>query len=59
AFEKEFGPLYSKQTGRPGKPMRIIGALHYLKHTFDESDESVSLILPIKRSKDDYLLFKR
>lgn len=40
-FEQEFGPLYVENTGRPGKPIRLMVALHYLKHTFDESDESV------------------
>ncbi len=41
AFEEEFGSLYVENTGRPGKPIRLMVALHYLKHTFDESDESV------------------
>ena len=40
-FEQEFGPLYVEKQGRPGKPIRLLVALHYLKHTFDESDESV------------------
>jgi len=40
-FEQEFGPLYVEKRGRPGKPIRLMVALHYLKHTFDESDESV------------------
>jgi IS5 family transposase len=40
-FEQEFGPLYVENKGRPGKPIRLLVALHYLKHTFDESDESV------------------
>ncbi len=40
-FEEEFGSLYSEREGRPGKPIRLLVALHYLKHTFDESDESV------------------
>ena len=33
--------MYVENTGRPGKPIWLIVALHYLKHTFDESDESV------------------
>lgn len=33
--------MYVENTGRPGKPIRLMVALHYLKHTFDESDESV------------------
>lgn len=40
-FEEEFGPLYVENTGRPGKPIRLMVALHYLKHTYNESDESV------------------
>ena len=40
-FEVEFGPFYVEKKGRPGKPIRLMVALHYLKHTFDESDESV------------------
>ena len=39
-FDKKFGPLYSEK-GRPGKPTRLMVGLHYLKHAFDESDESV------------------
>ncbi len=39
-FDKEFGSLYSEK-GRPGKPTRLMVGLHYLKHAFDESDESV------------------
>ncbi len=40
-FEEEFGQLYSPDRGRPGLPIRLMVGLHYLKHTFDESDESV------------------
>ena len=39
-FEREFGSLYSEQ-GRPGVATRLMVGLHYLKHTFNESDESV------------------
>ena len=39
-FDKTFGILYSEK-GRPGKPTRLLVGLHYLKHAFDESDESV------------------
>jgi transposase, IS5 family len=39
-FDKKFGALYSEK-GRPGKPTRLMVGLHYLKHAFDESDESV------------------
>jgi len=40
-FEETFGPLYEETTGRPGLPIRLMVGLHYLKHAFDESDESV------------------
>ncbi len=39
-FDKKFGALYSEK-GRPGKSTRLMVGLHYLKHAFDESDESV------------------
>ena len=39
-FDKKFGSLYSEK-GRPGKPTRLMVGLHYLKHAYDESDESV------------------
>ena len=32
---------YSEDMGRPGKATRLMVGLHYLKHAFDESDESV------------------
>jgi len=40
-FEKEFGKTYDEKNGRPGCPTRLMVGLHYLKHTFNESDESV------------------
>src|SRR4030042_2690444 len=40
-FETEFGPFYSEGQGRPAKPIRLLVGLHYLKHAFSESDESV------------------
>jgi IS5 family transposase len=40
-FEKEFGNTYHDSEGRPGAAIRIYAGLHYLKHTYDESDESV------------------
>jgi IS5 family transposase len=40
-FEDAFGPLFVEGIGRPGLPVRLIGGLHYLKYTFDESDEWV------------------
>ncbi len=40
-FEEEFGAYYSENRGSPGKPIRLLVGLHYLKHAFNESDESV------------------
>jgi IS5 family transposase len=40
AAETQFGNLYS-EAGRPGIPIRIMVGLHYLKHTYDLSDEEV------------------
>lgn len=40
-FQQELGPLYVEEVGRPALAMRLMVGLHYLKHLFDESDESV------------------
>jgi IS5 family transposase len=40
AVEARFGGLYAEE-GRPGIPIRLMVGLHYLKHVFDESDETV------------------
>ena len=40
-FDKEFGALYTEDVGRPGMSTRLMVGLHYLKHAFNESDESV------------------
>jgi IS5 family transposase len=40
-FAEEFGALYVENAGRPGKPIRLLVGLHYLKYTYGESDESV------------------
>ena len=40
AAEDWFGTLYS-EAGRPGIPIRLMVGLHYLKHTYDLSDEEV------------------
>jgi transposase, IS5 family len=40
-FEREFGTLYVTDVGRPGVPTRLLVGLHYLKHAYGESDESV------------------
>ncbi len=42
-FDKAFGPLYCEGKGRPGKPTRLMVGLHYLKHTYNLSDEEVVL----------------
>jgi len=39
-FENQFGPLYADR-GRSALPTRLMVGLHYLKHVFNESDESV------------------
>ena len=39
-FDSKFGKLYADK-GRPALPTRLMVGLHYLKHAFDESDESV------------------
>ncbi len=40
-FDDEFGPLYHPVKGRPGLSIRLLVGLHYLKHAFNVSDESV------------------
>jgi len=40
-FERELGALYHPSAGRPGVATRLMVGLHYLKHAFDESDETV------------------
>ena len=39
-FDSKFGRLYADK-GRPALPTRLMVGLHYLKHAFNESDESV------------------
>jgi IS5 family transposase len=41
AIEKELVCCYSEDMGRPGNATRLMVGLHYLKHTYNESDESV------------------
>jgi IS5 family transposase len=41
SFEEQFDSSYVENWGRPGNPIRLMVGLHYLKHTFNESDESV------------------
>ncbi len=40
-FDREFGPLYVEKMGRPGLPIRLLVGLHYLKHAYNVSDETV------------------
>lgn len=41
ALDGVFGTLYCEEQGRPGVPTRVMVGLHFLKHMYDESDESV------------------
>lgn len=40
-FETKFGALYHAEVGRPGTPTRLMVGLHYLKYSYDLSDEDV------------------
>lgn len=40
-FDEKFGKLFHRSAGRPGVPTRLMVGLHYLKYTFDLSDEEV------------------
>jgi IS5 family transposase len=40
-LDETFGALYCAETGAPGRSTRLLVALHYLKFTFDLSDEDV------------------
>ncbi|EHP85238.1 transposase IS4 family protein, partial [Geobacter metallireducens RCH3] len=40
-FDKEFGSHYVAKIGRPGLPIRLLVGLHYLKHAYNVSDETV------------------
>ena len=40
-FDKSFGSLFAQKQGRPALPTRLVVGLHYLKHAYNESDESV------------------
>jgi IS5 family transposase len=39
--DKSYGVLFVQNQGRPGLPTRLVVGLHYLKHAYNESDESV------------------
>ena len=40
-FDIAFADCYCPDIGAPGKDIRLLVGLHYLKHTFNESDESL------------------
>ena len=40
-FDREFGALYCPDNSSPGKPMRLMVGLQYLKHCYGLSDEAV------------------
>jgi IS5 family transposase len=40
-FDTALADCYCPDNGAPGKAVRLMVGLHYLKHAFDESDESV------------------
>ncbi|MEN6620301.1 MAG: IS5 family transposase, partial [Smithella sp.] len=40
-FDKSYGALFAQKQGRPALPTRLVVGLHYLKHAYNESDESV------------------
>jgi len=40
-FDAALADCYSEDMGRPGIAIRLMVGLHYLKHAFNESDESV------------------
>ena len=40
-FDGAFADSYSDDLGAPGKAIRLMVALQYLKYAFNESDESV------------------
>lgn len=40
-LEADIDLIYTSEVGQPPLPTRLLAGLHYLKYTFDESDESV------------------
>jgi transposase, IS5 family len=40
-FEAAFAEFYTTDMGAPAKATRLLVGLHYLKHAFSESDESL------------------
>ena len=43
SFSKSFGEKFHPCNGRPGLPTRLMVGLHYIKHTYNLSDEAVLL----------------
>ena len=41
SIEKQLACCYSEDMGRPANATRLMVGLHYLKHTYNESDESI------------------
>lgn len=41
SLEKRFGEMYHESVGRPGKEVRLMVGLHYLKYTKNASDETI------------------
>ena len=41
SLDKQLACCYSEDMGRPGNATRLMVGLHYLKHAYDESDESL------------------
>jgi len=40
-FDEAFEPMYCPDNGRPGAPTRLVVGLHYLKRTYELSNEEV------------------
>ncbi len=40
-FEEKLGLTFSRESGRPGLPVRLMVGLHYLKYIYSLSDEAV------------------
>jgi len=41
SLEDRFGEMYDESIGRPGKEVRLMVGLHYLKYTKDASDDTI------------------
>lgn len=41
SIDERLSPHFHESRGAPGKPTRLMAGLHYLKHTYDLSDEEV------------------